>query len=215
MPHSLIQHNISLDKIMYYGYQIDHYQEINTKIVRCRTDVFLTNLMIRSIKRRLKMTLIRVDGAKLSMGEKLLFSDASFTINEHDKIGLVGHNGAGKSSLIKAIMGEIELDQGRIQKKKNLVIGYVPQDTDVSVKETTPHAFLLHSISPDLRDLDFWKVDAALTSMGLDYEAWHNPIKNLSGGWRRLISIAAADLKQPDLLILDEPTNHLDTVVMR
>lgn len=156
------------------------------------------------------MTLIRVDGAALTMGEKHLFDDVSFTINEGDKIGLVGHNGCGKSSLIRALMGEIELDNGRVQKKKDLKIGYVAQDTDQTIHEMTPHEYLLASIDEYDRDTDFWKADASLSTIGLDPNSWHQPIKNLSGGWRRLIAIAAADLKQPDLLILDEPTNHLD-----
>ena len=154
------------------------------------------------------MAIIRIEDAKLSFGDKTLFDGVSFTVNEGDRTGLVGNNGCGKSSLVKALMGEHELDKGSINKKRDARIGYVSQEIPESSEGTTCYDFLLKAL-PD-QESDFWKVDVALSSLGLDSDLWHEEINALSGGWRRLLLIARATMDEPELLILDEPTNHLD-----
>lgn len=156
------------------------------------------------------MALVQIDNAKLTVGSKLLFKDISFSINDGDRIGLVGNNGCGKSSLVKALIGEYELDHGTIKKRRNLTIGYVSQEIPEAIEAKTCHNYLLESIPEHARDTDFWKADVALNELGLNPDLWHKPVKALSGGWRRLLLIASATLQEPDLLILDEPTNHLD-----
>ena len=156
------------------------------------------------------MAIIRVENAKLSMGSKVLFDNISFSINEGDRVGLVGNNGCGKSSLVKCLVGEYEFDKGLFTKKKGSVIGYVSQEIPENIENISCHDFLLESLPVHDRESDFWKVDVALNDLGLRPDLWHKPVKALSGGWRRLLLIASATLKEPDLLILDEPTNHLD-----
>lgn len=156
------------------------------------------------------MALIQVENAKLSFGTKTLFENIHFSVNYSDRIAIVGHNGCGKSSLIKALVGQHELDRGQIYKRKGLVIGYVPQEIPAQIEGTSCYAFLLDAIHPANRDVESWKVDAALASLGLRHDLWHSPVNRLSGGWRRLLLIAKATLRNPDLLIMDEPTNHLD-----
>ncbi len=156
------------------------------------------------------MALITVEDAKLTLGIKPLFEGLNFSINEGDQVGLVGNNGCGKTSLIRAIMGEHKLDSGIITKKRGIRIGYVPQEVPEAIEEQTCHEYLVKSIPPISRDSDFWKADVALSNLGLLPELWDKPVKALSGGWRRLLLIASAILNDPDLLILDEPTNHLD-----
>lgn len=156
------------------------------------------------------MALIRVEGAKLSFGSKVLFEDITFSINEGDKAALVGNNGCGKSSLVKALMGEHEFDKGIINKRRGMVIGYVSQEIPEEIEAKTCYDYLLECIPEHNRDTDFWKVDVALAGLDMRPDLWQEPIAKLSGGWRRLLLIAGATLKEPDLLILDEPTNHLD-----
>lgn len=156
------------------------------------------------------MALIRVENAKLTMGSKLLFENVTFSLNEGDRVGLVGNNGCGKTSLVKALMGEIELDTGTIQKLRNMRIGYVSQEVPDAIEGKSCREFLIASIPPYDRDANFWQADAALSELGMDTDLWDKPVKALSGGWRRLLLIAGATLSQPHLLILDEPTNHLD-----
>lgn len=156
------------------------------------------------------MALIRVEGAKLSFGSKVLFEDITFSINDGDRAALVGNNGCGKSSLVKALMGEHEFDRGTINKKRGMVIGYVSQEIPDQIETKTCYDYLLECIPEHNRDTDFWKVDVALADLDLRPDLWRESISKLSGGWRRLLLIAGATLKEPDLLILDEPTNHLD-----
>ena len=120
--------------------------------------------------------------------DKTLFKDASFVINDTDKIGLLGINGAGKSTLLKAIIGEAELDSGIISKRKDLKIGYLPQE----------------SVFDDLDTI----LKSMLSKMGLSDTS--KIIKTLSGGEKKRLSLAVALCEDVDLLILDEPTNHLD-----
>ena len=134
--------------------------------------------------------------------DKVLFKDASFVINDTDKIGLLGINGAGKSTLIKAILGEAELDSGIISKKKDLKIGYLPQESNFNDLDTIFEAF-----NKCVKVEDF-VAKSMLSKMGLgDY---NRIVSTLSGGEKKRLGLAVALCEDVDLLILDEPTNHLD-----
>ena len=134
--------------------------------------------------------------------DKTLFKDASFVINDTDKIGLLGINGAGKSTLIKAIIGEVELDSGIISKKKDLKIGYLPQESVFNELDTVLEAFNKCVI------VEEFVSKSMLSKMGLsDY---NRIISTLSGGEKKRLGLAIALCEDVDLLILDEPTNHLD-----
>lgn len=134
--------------------------------------------------------------------DKTLFKDASFVINDTDKIGLLGINGAGKSTLIKAIIGEVELDSGIISKKKDLKIGYLPQESVFNELDTVLEAF------NKCVKVEEFVAKSMLSKMGLsDYK---RIISTLSGGEKKRLGLAVALCEDVDLLILDEPTNHLD-----
>lgn len=134
--------------------------------------------------------------------DKTLFKDASFVINDTDKIGLLGINGAGKSTLIKAIIGEVELDSGIISKKKDLKIGYLPQESNFNELDTVLEAF------NKCVKVEEFVSKSMLSKMGLsDY---NRIISTLSGGEKKRLGLAIALCEDVDLLILDEPTNHLD-----
>ena len=134
--------------------------------------------------------------------DKTLFKDASFVINDTDKIGLLGINGAGKSTLIKAIIGEVELDSGIISKKKDLKIGYLPQESVFNELDTVLEAF------NKCVKVEEFVSKSMLSKMGLsDY---NRIISTLSGGEKKRLGLAIALCGDVDLLILDEPTNHLD-----
>ena len=134
--------------------------------------------------------------------DKTLFKDASFVINDTDKIGLLGINGAGKSTLIKAIIGEAELDSGIISKKKDLKIGYLPQESVFNELDTVLEAF------NKCVKVEEFVSKSMLSKMGLsDY---NRIVSTLSGGEKKRLGLAIALCEDVDLLILDEPTNHLD-----
>ncbi len=156
------------------------------------------------------MSLISVENASLSGHAGMLFEDLSFSINEGDKIGLVGNNGCGKSTLLNAIAGEIELSKGAIRKKKGLKIGYIAQSVPERFEDMTLRQVLEDAIPPQELDYSQYKVDMALEALGTPPDIYDRPMRLLSGGWRRLALIARTNLDDPDVLILDEPTNHLD-----
>ena len=134
--------------------------------------------------------------------DKVLFKDASFVINDTDKIGLLGINGAGKSTLIKAILGEAELDSGIISRKKDLKIGYLPQESNFNELDTIFEAF------NKCVKVEEFVAKSMLSKMGLgDY---NRIVSTLSGGEKKRLGLAIALCEDVDLLILDEPTNHLD-----
>lgn len=134
--------------------------------------------------------------------DKTLFKDASFVINDTDKIGLLGINGAGKSTLLKAIIGEAELDSGIISKRKDLKIGYLPQESAFDDLDT-----ILEAFNKQIKVEEF-VAKSMLSKMGLSDTS--KIIKTLSGGEKKRLSLAVALCEDVDLLILDEPTNHLD-----
>ena len=134
--------------------------------------------------------------------DKVLFKDSSFVINDNDKIGLVGINGVGKSSLLKAIIGEVELDNGIIARKKDLKIGYLPQESLFDDEDTIIEAFY------KLLKVDDFVAKSMLSKFNLN--DFSKKVKHLSGGEKKRLSLSVALCEQVDLLILDEPTNQLD-----
>ena len=135
--------------------------------------------------------------------DKPILKDLSFTINENDKIGVVGINGIGKSTLLKTILGKIELDSGIIYKKKDIKIAYLSQQPEFNEEAT-----ILEEATRLTKNESEYGVASSLNKMGL---LDHNKlIKHLSGGEKKRLGIAIMLVTKCDLLLLDEPTNHLD-----
>jgi ATPase subunit of ABC transporter with duplicated ATPase domains len=150
-----------------------------------------------------------IDKGSFDYGATRVFENVSFQLDE-SRTALVGENGAGKSTLLKCLLGELELNSGAIIRSRGLHIGYVPQEIPEAYLER-PLRAVLESVLPEQDGSQDWKVDALLDDIGITPETAERPFKTLSGGWRRLMLIAAAvKLREPTLLILDEPTNHLD-----
>ena len=134
---------------------------------------------------------------------KCIVDDVSFTINEQDKIALVGINGTGKSSLLKMIAGLTDY-QGDILRKKDIRISYLPQNPDFKDEYTVLKQVYEYVDSK----VPEYEVKAILNKFGIsDYS---QTIQQLSGGQQKRVALAIALLKPCDLLLLDEPTNHLD-----
>lgn len=157
------------------------------------------------------MALLSIDNGVFSFGDKKILDGVSFSINPGDKIGLVGDNGTGKSTLLKLLMGQLSLDSGTVTKSRSLgKIGYIEQDIPTELENQTLYDVLLRSLPQEEQLYNSWKVDVALDDIGTPEEIRHKKMSELSGGWRRLALIARTNLDEPDLLILDEPTNYLD-----
>lgn len=148
------------------------------------------------------MNIINIEHISKIYGEKTIFDDASFGIQEGDKIGIVGINGAGKSTLLKMIAEKENPDSGQIIRQNGLKIAYVPQNP------VFPEDADIRSYAFDRGDGEDWMVESCLTELGIrEYDI---PISHLSGGQKRRVVLAKVLAQDFDVLLLDEPTNHLD-----
>ena len=148
------------------------------------------------------MNIINIEHISKIYGEKMIFDDASFGIREGDRIGIVGINGTGKSTLLKMIAGEATPDSGQIIRQNGLKIAYVPQNP------VFPDDADIRSFAFDRGDGEDWQVESCLTELGI--REYDTPIAHLSGGQKRRVVLAKVLAQDFDVLLLDEPTNHLD-----
>ena len=148
------------------------------------------------------MNIINIEHISKIYGEKTIYEDASFGIQQGDKIGIVGINGTGKSTLLRMIAGEETPDEGQIIRQNGLKIAYIPQNP------VFPEGEDIRSYALSERNGEDWQVESNLTELGitdLDQEIAH-----LSGGQKRKVVLAKTLAGDFDVLLLDEPTNHLD-----
>ena len=146
------------------------------------------------------MNVVNIEQISKIYGEKTVFDHASFGIQQGDKIGIVGINGTGKSTLLKMIAGEEEPDEGQIVCQNGLRIAYLPQNP------LFPEGMTLSEYIGE--DESRWKVQSNLSRLGM--EEYETKLEQLSGGQRRKAALAKVLAAEFDLLLLDEPTNHLD-----
>ncbi|NEX78974.1 ABC-F family ATP-binding cassette domain-containing protein [Bacillus thermocopriae] len=184
------------------------------------------------------MKILSVENISKTYGEKQLFKQISFTIAEKERVGLIGINGTGKSSLLKIVAGLDFPDEGKVISGKDYSIAYLSQQPDFDVNRTVLEQVfdgdapilkimreyertltLLNNSPNDTRvQEDLFRLqkqlDAStnaksiLTKLGID--DFNQQIGHLSGGQKKRVALAQALIAEPDLLILDEPTNHLD-----
>ena len=155
------------------------------------------------------MSLVTIEHLTKSYTERLLFDDTDFSVGEGEKVGLIGINGTGKSTLLKIIAGLEEPDSGNVVRRRNLDIRFLPQNPQFHQGDT-----ILESIIRDNQGHSHvWDLESQaktiLTKLGIwDFQAH---VETLSGGQRKRIALASVLLSTADLLVLDEPTNHLDS----
>lgn len=157
------------------------------------------------------MILLSAENIDKNYGEKPLLKQISFTINDGDKIGLVGINGTGKSTLLKIIAQAEIPDGGSIIKAGNVKIGYLPQNPEFQPGKTILEQIFLNISSAE--DAKIYEAKTILTKLGIhDFDC---DVSTLSGGQRKKVAVAAALIRPCELLILDEPTNHLDSEMVK
>ena len=153
-------------------------------------------------------TLITLSNVQLAYGHHPLLDHADFAVQPGERIGLIGRNGAGKSSLLKLLDGRTVPDDGEIMRLGGLKIATVEQEPDLDESLT-----VFDTLCGDITESEDWqrpsRVNALIEQLGLSAEAL---IAGLSGGTRKRVALARALADEPDLLLLDEPTNHLDFI---
>jgi len=178
--------------------------------------------------------MLTITDLSLRIAGRLLIDHASLTLPAGTKAGLVGRNGTGKTTLFKAITGELASETGAIGLPKNTRIGQVAQEApgteepliEIVLKADLERAALLEEemtatdphriaeIHTRLADIDAHSAEARaatiLAGLGFDAAAQRRPASSFSGGWRMRVALAAVLFAEPDLLLLDEPTNYLD-----
>ena len=181
--------------------------------------------------------MLSFNNLELVLGGKTLFDDVSLTIHHQQKVGLVGANGTGKTSLFKIIKKEIEVDQSSISFPTDLRISYLAQEVkgtdeialdyvlsgdsnliDIQKKienaETEENFDILGELYEIYSSLDGYsaksKAEQLMVGLGFKSDDFNKPLKDFSGGWRVRLNLAKTLMQPSDLMLLDEPTNHLD-----
>ena len=156
------------------------------------------------------MLLVEVRDLKIAFGTEALLSDVSFAVNDSDRIGLIGNNGTGKTTLLRVLMGLQEHDAGTVTRRSSLRMSYVQQELPEKEWGARLRDFVREGTGEDERAYSEYRVDMVLDQLRFPREQRDLSLWQLSGGWRRLAMIARAWLQDPDVLLFDEPSNHLD-----
>jgi ATP-binding cassette subfamily F protein 3 len=181
--------------------------------------------------------MLSLNQVSLRRGDNLLIENATFQVHSGHRLGLIGANGSGKSSLFSMILGELETDEGEVRFPADYSLAHVAQESPNSTKsalnyvidgdaelrmlqagieelEGSPSSAKLHELYEKMETIDGFTAEPRaarlLSGLGFHSDEISNPVQSFSGGWRMRISLARALMCRSDLLLLDEPTNHLD-----
>lgn len=184
--------------------------------------------------------MIRASGLTLRRGTKVLLDNAEFVVHPGERVGIVGKNGAGKSSLFALLLGEIDQDAGDLEMPQSWRLSHVKQDTLVGAQSAREFVIdgdtqlrtlqaqraatadedgqRIAELESELTEAGHWtahsRAEQLLAGLGFTPTQWEQSIESFSGGWQVRLALARALMKPSDLLLLDEPTNHLDLDAM-
>lgn len=154
------------------------------------------------------MNILTVDNITKAYGERKLFSNAGFYLEEGEKAGIIGINGTGKSTLLKIIAGLEDVDEGQVIMANHCMVRFLPQNPQFAEDETVLEAVLRDNVDANHAGTIEADAKAMLTRLGVtDFD---QPCGQLSGGQRKRLALVSVLLSTAEILVLDEPTNHLD-----
>lgn len=158
--------------------------------------------------------MIRMDGVSKSYAKQALLQNVSFSLSPGERLGLVGRNGHGKSTIFRMILGEEEPDEGLVVIPKGYTVGHLSQHLvfkNPTVLDEAASSLPMHEDGFQ----ETYKAEAMLSGLGFAIADFHVSPQELSGGFQIRLNLAKLLLKSPNLLLLDEPTNYLDIVSVR
>lgn len=156
--------------------------------------------------------MLKVEGLKKSYGGSVLFDDVSFVVGKNEKVGLIGRNGVGKSTLLKMITGNEKYDEGVVDYPKNFILKSLEQTLEFDSKNA------IEQCEKSLSRVEkghTWKVETILDGLGFSEKLKNCDPNLLSSGYKVRLRLAEVLVSQADMIILDEPTNYLDIVSLR
>lgn len=156
--------------------------------------------------------MIQLQEISKSFGERILFDEVTFVVGRRERLGLVGRNGTGKSTLFKIILGEDAPDGGSLSIPKGYRLGALEQHLDFTGKTILEEVI---QALPEGQSYDHWRGEKILFGLGFEQEDLERPPSYFSGGYQIRVKLAKVLVSGPDLLLLDEPTNYLDIVSLR
>ncbi len=156
--------------------------------------------------------MITFDNVSKSYGARVLFENVTFNVGKGERIGLVGRNGHGKTTLMRIISGEETADSGRVSAPKNYKIGFLKQH--ISFSESTIIGEAMLGL-PTEEAGERWKAEKILAGLGFSKADAERSPEDFSGGYQVRLNLAKVLLSRPDMLLLDEPTNYLDILSIR
>jgi ATP-binding cassette subfamily F protein 3 len=156
--------------------------------------------------------MLKIENLSKSYGTQALFEEVTVNINRGERVGLVGRNGHGKTTLLRLMTGEESADTGKITAPRGYRIGYLRQQLDFTQPTILAEAALG---LPEEEKEQSWKAEKILAGLGFSKSDMERPPEVFSGGFQVRLNLAKLLVSDPDLLLLDEPTNYLDVVAIR
>ncbi len=185
--------------------RIERFEELAKKKFQTRKEFSFS-----SLKTYLGKKLITIRNGKKAYGDKVLFNNFNFELNRYDRIGVVGNNGCGKSTLFKILMNEEQLTEGTIDIGETLKIGYMSQHLEITNENITVLKYI-EEVSSSIESVDGTiNAKELLENFLFEDDKIYGYVKLLSGGEKRRLQFIRVIMQNPNVLILDEPTNDLD-----
>ncbi|HNX24393.1 MAG TPA: ABC-F family ATP-binding cassette domain-containing protein [Spirochaetota bacterium] len=156
--------------------------------------------------------MITISGLNKTFGGQVLFDDLNLNVNRGEKIGLVGRNGHGKTTLFQMILGNVEVNSGNITVPKGYRIGHLEQHIHFTMPTVLEECALGLPLG---EEYETWKVEKILSGLGFSEEDMERDPAEFSGGYQIRMNLAKLLVSEPDMLMLDEPNNYLDIVAIR
>lgn len=156
--------------------------------------------------------MLKVQDLSISFDGKQVFENLNFVVNDKEKVGLIGRNGCGKTTLFKILSGKIKDYEGEVSIPKGYKVGYLEQHLQFTQETVLEEACLA---LPEYKKEATWDAEKILTQLGFSEEDKQKSPQEFSGGWQIRLNLAKLLISEPNILLLDEPTNYLDIISVR